>query len=77
MEIESHELTMACSSRVKHVIFHNILVVIVLLLYVLRRENSNSCEISHFPISKQTVYVQFSLDVLGKCFSRVTHGLYF
>ena len=28
-------------------------------------ENSNSCEISHFPVSKQTVKVEFSLDVLG------------
>ena len=28
-------------------------------------ENSNSCEISIFPVSKQTVKVQFSLDVLG------------
>ena len=29
-------------------------------------ESSNSCEISHFPVSKQTVNVQFSTDVLGK-----------
>ena len=29
-------------------------------------ENSNSCEISHFPVSKHTVKVLFSLDVLGK-----------
>ena len=30
-------------------------------------------ESSHFPISKQTEKVQFSLDASGKCFSRVAH----
>ena len=45
--------------------FSTRLVTIVLLPSVLRRENSNSCEISHFPVSKQTMKIQFSLDVLG------------
>ena len=34
----------------------------------LRRKNISSCEISHFPVSKQTVKVQFLLDGLGKVF---------
>ena len=42
------------------------IVKIVHLPSVLRRENSKSCEISHFPALKQTVKVQFSLDVLEK-----------
>ena len=29
------------------------------------QQNSNTCKISHFPVSKQTIKVQFSLDVLG------------
>ena len=37
-------------------------------------ENSNSCEISHFPVSKQTVKVQFSLDVLGNSIFRIKCG---
>ena len=35
-------------------------------IFPTRGENSNSCEISHFHVLKQTVKVQFSLDVLGK-----------
>ena len=41
---------------------------IVLLPSVSKRENSNSCESSYFPVSKQTVKVQFSPDVFGKTF---------
>ena len=53
--------------------FSTRLVKIVLSSSVLRRENgyfphSNRCEISHFPVSEQTVKVQFSLNVLGKVF---------
>ena len=37
-------------------------------IFTTSRENSSSSEISHFPVSKQTVKVQFSLDVLGEIF---------
>ena len=40
-------------------------------------ENSNSCEIGHFHISKQTVKVQFSLDVLGKIYFSLSYLKYF
>ena len=35
-------------------------------------ESNNSGEISYFPVSKQMVKMQFSLDMLGKitCFTR-------
>ena len=33
-------------------------------------ENRNSCEISHFPVSKQTMKVQFPLNVLGRKHSK-------
>ena len=32
--------------------------------------NRNCCESSNFPVSKQTMKVKFSLDVLGKLISR-------
>ena len=67
-----NELIIASSPRVKHVIIKTTrLVTIVPSSSVLRRENSYSCEISHFPASKQTVKVQFSPDVLGKIFSNI------
>ena len=47
-------------------VFLTRLVKIVLPPSVLGRENSNICEISNFSVPKQTVKVQFSLDVLGK-----------
>ena len=35
-------------------------------IFTIRGENSNCCQIKHFPVSKQTMKVQFSLDTLGK-----------
>ena len=74
--LQSHGLTIACSPRVKHVIFPNtssdnctFTVCFTngkMAIFLTSEENSNNCEISHFPVSKQTVKVQFSLDVLGK-----------
>ena len=64
--------TSNCQSLVPHawntLFFPTCLMTIVLSSFVLRRENNNNYEISHFPVSKQTVKVQFSLDVLGKIF---------
>ena len=37
-------------------------------------ENSNNCEISHFPLSKQTAKVQFSLNVSGNSMFRIKCG---
>ena len=37
-------------------------------IFTIRVENSNICQISHFTVSKQTVKVQFSLDVLGNSY---------
>ena len=37
-------------------------------LITMSGENSNSCEFSYFPVSKQTVKAQFLLDVLGNSY---------
>ena len=37
-------------------------------IFTTSRKNSGSCGISLFPVSKQTVKVQFSLDVLENSF---------
>ena len=55
-----------CLQEWKTLFFPTCLVTIILPPSVLRPENNNSCEISHFPVSKQIVKEQFSLDVLGK-----------
>ena len=45
-------------------------------IFPIRGESSNSCEIRHFPVSTQTVKVQFSLDALRKCFTRVIYDFF-
>ena len=84
--LQSHKLTIACSPRVKHVIFPNkfsdnctftVCFETGKWLYSPRVRKIASCEDSHFHVSKQTMNVQFSLDVLGKCFFCVAHDFFF
>ena len=66
----------AYSLQVKHIIypnmskwqlhFHRMFWEGIMGISPTRRKNSNNCKISHFPVSKQGVKVQFSLDMLGK-----------
>ena len=55
-------------NRIEKIIFLTCLVKIVLWPFVLERENSWLRNWCYFPVSKQTVKVQFSLAGLGKWF---------
>ena len=48
------------------IIFLKFWITIGFHLHAFNKKNSNSCEISHFPVSKQAVNIQFLLDVLRK-----------
>ena len=52
----------------------NIATVVKSAIFPTREERSNSFEIIHFPVSKQTVEVQFSLDVLGNSYCFTSGG---
>ena len=62
--LQSHKFTIACSPRVKHVIYLNMSS--DKCTFNICFEMGKCCEISHFSVSKETVKVQISLDVLER-----------